>query len=366
MSLSEKKSINYQGLTLTAGIVSSIAAGVTLANVPQAKAENPRVSVAVTNIISNKNSVNFAAEIVGPSSVNYFNGATVGITYQSAANDASQILITGGTATVNFAAYSATTVEAATARAIDNALGLTRYGDIIGMVNAYNGPPKDFENPSASIAITNILSNTNSQNLAAEIVAPPSNFWFSNVTASVTYSSGAQLAVGVGDPSQYVIANANAGVGSSIFTAETVEASTARAIDAATTATRFGDVIGIVNAYDGPYTFDNPRASIALTNILSNTNSQNFAAEVVGPETVQYFTSITASVTYLSTPGAITDYSQFAINLATVTAAGVNYTAQTVEAATGRSISAAQGLTRFGDVIGIVRSWQNGGSAALD
>jgi hypothetical protein len=49
-----------------------------------------------------------------------------------------------------------------------------------------------------------------------------------------------------------------------------------------------------------------------------------------------------------------------------MSAANASYSASTVEAATARAINTAAGATRFGDIIGIVKSWQSGGSAALD
>ena len=63
MSHSESsKSVNYQGLALTSLIVSAVATGVSLGSAEPATAgENPRISVAVTNIQSNQSSQSFAA-----------------------------------------------------------------------------------------------------------------------------------------------------------------------------------------------------------------------------------------------------------------------------------------------------------------
>ncbi len=106
------------------------------------------------------------------------------------------------------------------------------------------------------------------------------------------------------------------------------------------------------------------RASGAITNVLSNTNTTNFAAEVVFPE--KDFApsgALTMNVTYSSVNG---DPSQVVISNANFSASNATYSASTVEAATARAIDSAEGLTRFGDIIGIVKQWQSGGSAALD
>ena len=44
----------------------------------------------------------------------------------------------------------------------------------------------------------------------------------------------------------------------------------------------------------------------------------------------------------------------------------VNYPDNTIQAAIARAIDTAINDHRFGDIIGIVKSWQSGGSAALD
>ncbi len=106
------------------------------------------------------------------------------------------------------------------------------------------------------------------------------------------------------------------------------------------------------------------RVSGALTSVLSNGVTNSFAAEVVLPQN-DYVSSgtVTLSATY-ATVG--TDVSQLVITTASMSAANASYSASTVEAATARAINTAAGATRFGDIIGIVKSWQSGGSAALD
>jgi len=254
MSTSESpRSPNYQGLALTSLIVGGIAAGVGLTNTESAQAENPRVSVAVTNIQSNTNSQSFAAEIVGPATDFYFTGASVDVTYNSASSaagvtDTSQIVIVNATMNTLGVAYTANSFESATARAINNAFGASRYGDVIGIVNAYNGPPAGAENPSASVALTNILANTSSQSFAAEIVAPMTDQFFTSVTATVVYENASAYS---SDVSQFVIDTASISALSTNYTATTVETATANAINAAVTANRQGDVIGIVKAWQG-------------------------------------------------------------------------------------------------------------------
>ncbi|MBD2134056.1 TEK-like protein [Sphaerospermopsis sp. FACHB-1094] len=107
------------------------------------------------------------------------------------------------------------------------------------------------------------------------------------------------------------------------------------------------------------------RVSAAVTSVLSNGVTNSFAAEVVFPQNdVQPTGAATVSVTY-ATVG--TDPSNVAITTANINAATLSYsTALTVEAATARAVDAARSASRYGDVIGIVKSWQSGGSAALD
>ncbi len=106
------------------------------------------------------------------------------------------------------------------------------------------------------------------------------------------------------------------------------------------------------------------RVSAAVTSILSNDNTNSFAAEIVFPESSIASTgALELDLTY-ATIG--TDVSQIAIVNASMSAATAIYSASTVEAATARSIDLAATSSRFGDVIGIVKSWQSGGSSALD
>lgn len=106
------------------------------------------------------------------------------------------------------------------------------------------------------------------------------------------------------------------------------------------------------------------RVSGALTSVLSNGVTNSFASEVVFPqESIVSDGTVTLNVTY-TPPGS--DLSQLLITDATMTAGNTIYTADTVEAATARAIDSAANLLQYGDIIGIVKSWQSGGSAALD
>ena len=364
MSNSESsKSVNYQGLALTSLIVGAVATGVGLVSAKPATAgENPRISVAVTNIQSNQNSQSFAAEIVAPATDYYFSQGSVTVGYGTVgATDASQLAITSGQLQATAGSYTSTTVEAVTAAAINSALGAGRYGDIMGLVNAYNGPSAGAENPSSSVAITNIRSNSNSQSFAAEIVAPFANFYISQM--ALTAATYATL---TGDPSQVFLTDATAQATMTTFNANTVDAATARSIDElVNNQTRYGDVIGIVSAYGNKGFAEgaqNPSVSVALTNIQSNLNSQSFAAEIVAPETGIYFTSATATIT--TAAGA--DASQRVITGGQVSAGTVANTTSTVERSTAQAITTANGAGRYGDVMGIVKAWQGGSSAALD
>ncbi|MBD2293177.1 TEK-like protein [Anabaena sphaerica FACHB-251] len=106
------------------------------------------------------------------------------------------------------------------------------------------------------------------------------------------------------------------------------------------------------------------RVSGAVTSVLTNGVTNSFAAEVVFPEqSIASTGALTISATYASVGS---DASQIAITTANMSAGTATYSASTVEAATARAIDSAEGATRFGDIIGIVKQWQSGGSAALD
>lgn len=104
------------------------------------------------------------------------------------------------------------------------------------------------------------------------------------------------------------------------------------------------------------------RVSGAVTNVLSNTVSNSFAAEIVFPQN-DYVSNGTVSIS-ISYATVNNDSSQVGIVSATMTAVGSAYTAKTVEAATARAIDAATTNNRFGDINGIVKSWR--GSNGLD
>jgi len=106
------------------------------------------------------------------------------------------------------------------------------------------------------------------------------------------------------------------------------------------------------------------RVSGAVTNVLSNTVSNSFAAEIVFPQN-DYVSNGTVSIS-ISYATVNNDSSQVGIVSATMTAVGSTYAAKTVEAATARAIDAAASTSanRFGDINGIVKSWR--GSNGLD
>jgi hypothetical protein len=106
------------------------------------------------------------------------------------------------------------------------------------------------------------------------------------------------------------------------------------------------------------------RVSAAVTNILSNDATNSFAVEMVFPDKdVRLEGDLDLTITY-GVPSD--DVSQVAITNVTMDATTSTYTATTVEAATARAIDTAADAAKFGDVIGIVKQWQSGGSAALD
>jgi hypothetical protein len=95
-------------------------------------------------------------------------------------------------------------------------------------------------------------------------------------------------------------------------------------------------------------------ASVAVTNILSNGNTVTFAGEVVMPEANQIVTGVvTLNLGYVSANGAADNV---LLGSATLNVGQTGAEVQSVAAATARAINAAQGLTRFGDIIGIVEA----------
>jgi hypothetical protein len=96
---------------------------------------------------------------------------------------------------------------------------------------------------SASVAVTNILSNGNTVTFAGEVVMPLAN---QIVTGDVTLSLNYVTANGAAD--NVLLGAASLGVGNVTADVESVAAATARAIDRGIATTRFGDIIGIVEA----------------------------------------------------------------------------------------------------------------------
>ena len=106
----------------------------------QAQDSQSRVSGALTSVLSNGVTNSFAAEIVYPQN-DYVSDGTVSISisYATVNNDSSQVGIVSATMTAVGSAYTAKTVEAATARAIDAATTNNRFGDINGIVKSWRG-----------------------------------------------------------------------------------------------------------------------------------------------------------------------------------------------------------------------------------
>jgi len=110
------------------------------------------------------------------------------------------------------------------------------------------------------------------------------------------------------------------------------------------------------------------RVSAAVTSILTDGNAaatNSFAVEQVVPAADYVFTgTVTVTVSYATqninaqTVVAITSGQLSAIN-------GSNAGQGSVERATAAAISAASGVSRFGDVSGIVRAW-TAGTSVLD
>lgn len=106
------------------------------------------------------------------------------------------------------------------------------------------------------------------------------------------------------------------------------------------------------------------RVSAAVTSILSNGTTNSFASEIVFP---QNSITPTGQLTLRINYGVVGhDPSQVTITKGNMYAGTTNYTDKTIQAAIARAIDAALNDYRFGDIIGIVKSWQSGGSSALD
>jgi hypothetical protein len=106
------------------------------------------------------------------------------------------------------------------------------------------------------------------------------------------------------------------------------------------------------------------RTSAAVTSILSNGTTSSFASEIVFPQSsVSPSGQLTLGVTYAAVGH---DSSQVVIIRGNMYAGTVNHTDQTIQSAIARAINTAMHQNRFGDIIGIVKSWQSGGSSALD
>jgi hypothetical protein len=106
------------------------------------------------------------------------------------------------------------------------------------------------------------------------------------------------------------------------------------------------------------------RVSAVVTSILSNGTTNRFASEIVFPQgSISPSGDLTIKIIYGSVGN---DPSQVAIIKGNMNAGTVNYPDNTIQAAIARAIDTAINDHRLGDIIGIVKSWQSGGSAALD
>ena len=133
---------NAKKISKAAAIASLLAGGAVagsfVAGQPaQAQIANS-ASVAVTNILSNGNTVTFAGEMVMPedSGVTLTGQMSLGLTYTANAGG-DNYLLQSASFNVSLTTLNVNSVAAATARAIDNAFeNGSRYGDIIGVLEA--------------------------------------------------------------------------------------------------------------------------------------------------------------------------------------------------------------------------------------
>jgi hypothetical protein len=133
---------NAKKISKAAAIASLLAGGAVagsfVAGQPaQAQIANS-ASVAVTNILTNGNTVTFAGEMVMPedSGVTLTGQMSLGLTYTANAGG-DNYLLQSASFNVSTTLGGVQSVAAATARAIDNAFeNGSRYGDIIGVLEA--------------------------------------------------------------------------------------------------------------------------------------------------------------------------------------------------------------------------------------
>jgi len=106
------------------------------------------------------------------------------------------------------------------------------------------------------------------------------------------------------------------------------------------------------------------RVSAVVASTLSNGTINSFTSEIVFPQgSISSNGNLTIKVIYGSVGN---DPSQVAIIQGNMNAGTVNYPDNTIQAAIARAIGTTINDHRLGDIIGIVKSWQSGGSAALD
>ena len=130
--------------SLKAGVIASLLVGGAVAGSfinagsAQADPQSSRASGALTSVLTNGVTNSFAAEVVLPQESIAFTGAvTMHVTYSTIGDDLSQLAITSANMSAGTATYSASTVEAATARAIGSAVGSSQFGDVNGIVKAF-------------------------------------------------------------------------------------------------------------------------------------------------------------------------------------------------------------------------------------
>jgi hypothetical protein len=134
---------NSKKLSKAAAIASLLAGGAVAgsfiaAQPAQAQTANS-ASVAVTNILTNGNTVTFAGEVVMPLADSIVDGnVTLELAYtQPDGVGSGNVMLGSATLNVgNTGGVDVQSVAAATARAIDQALEQSRFGDIVGIVEA--------------------------------------------------------------------------------------------------------------------------------------------------------------------------------------------------------------------------------------
>jgi hypothetical protein len=131
---------NFSKISSKAPAIASLLAGGAVAGsfiaCQPTQAQNANSArVTVTNILSNGNTVTFGGQVLMPEADRIVDGnVTLAIGYVTSVSAPDNVILSSATLNVGNVTANVQSVAAATARSIDAAIALTRFGDIIGIV----------------------------------------------------------------------------------------------------------------------------------------------------------------------------------------------------------------------------------------